>query len=631
MATKSNGQVAIAATDQLVARMEQLEEQRDSFAMLLSERLIELENASDGWAPYEGLGGGQDGGSEFTRGFLDLIIRQARIYWLKNPLIRRAVNVKAAYVFGLNVNIHATHPDVDAVIQSFLDDPDNRAELFAVPSFLAKEVDLECEGNIFLAFFPDMSTGRLRIRTIPTDEMRDVIRNPEDKREVWYYERQYNQQTFSVDAGLSPPKVITELYPDWRWKPDFGKPGTIGGKKVHWESPVYHIKIGSFSAWKFGVPEVYPAIDWARAYKDELTDDATRSRALARFVWALSTRGSSSAVARAKTKLASTFGTNAGSEREMNPPPVAGSTFIGGEGVELKAESISGAFPPGDHSRPHRLMVASAVGLPDTILSGDPDMGNLATAKTLDRPTELEMTTRRALWHDVLMDIINYLIDLAAIAPSGPLNGTESKDVYGRTFIELEVDSATGEPMDRHVNVDFPPILEHSTLEEIEAIVEAATLSKSGNGVLAGTMPQLVVSRLLLTALGVADIDDVLDQLEEELAAQQARDAEAAAQAAQIARDQALAMQPDTGQNPAGQNPQEKPQAVAPVRKRGGSAPSVQARGAGRPTAGRIRPAESALLEAIQLLRESLMVALVDEEVVSNDENREREERSPDP
>ena len=46
-----------------------------------------------------------------------------------------------------------------------------------------------------------------------------------------------------------------------------------------------------------------------------------------------------------------------------------------------------------------------------TILSGDLDQGNLATAKTLDRPTELAMMDRQQLWADIFQRLINYQID----------------------------------------------------------------------------------------------------------------------------------------------------------------------------------------------------------------------------
>jgi hypothetical protein len=51
-----------------------------------------------------------------------------------------------------------------------------------------------------------------------------------------------------------------------------------------------------------------------------------------------------------------------------------------------------------------------------------------------------------------------------------------SKDDEGERVITLADDPKTGEPMDRSISVEFPPILEHSVLEQAQAITSAMTL-----------------------------------------------------------------------------------------------------------------------------------------------------------
>jgi hypothetical protein len=70
-------------------------------------------------------------------------------------------------------------------------------------------------------------------------------------------------------------------------------------------------------------------------------------------------------------------------------------------------------------------MVASALDLPDTMLSGDLDQGNLATAKTMDRPTELGMINEQTLAAEFLRNIFRYATDAAIRA--GKLPGTEEQ------------------------------------------------------------------------------------------------------------------------------------------------------------------------------------------------------------
>jgi hypothetical protein len=62
-------------------------------------------------------------------------------------------------------------------------------------------------------------------------------------------------------------------------------------------------------------------------------------------------------------------------------------------------------------------MVAAATGMPEFFF-GDANVGNHATAKTLDRPTELKFLDRQTLWADIHQDILQYVIDQSALAES---------------------------------------------------------------------------------------------------------------------------------------------------------------------------------------------------------------------
>ena len=72
-------------------------------------------------------------------------------------------------------------------------------------------------------------------------------------------------------------------------------------------------------------------------------------------------------------------------------------------------------------------MVAAATGLPESFF-GDVSVGTLATARSLDRPTELKFHSRQTLWADVLRDLLGYVIDQAVTAPRGQLQGTVATD-----------------------------------------------------------------------------------------------------------------------------------------------------------------------------------------------------------
>jgi hypothetical protein len=254
-------------------------------------------------------------------------------------------------------------------------------------------------------------------------------------------------------------------YPDWNYKPNASrKPAKIGNVEVMWDSPVYHVKAGGMSGWKFGVSQVYAAIDWARAYKEFLEDVASLMRAYSKFAWKRVTKGGKKAIAAERAKMASTLASG-GDSTETNPPPVTGAMAIVGEGTDLQPMQVRGASISPDDGRRLLLMVAAAEGLPETYY-GDVSVGTFATAKTMDRPTELAMREGQTTWTDILRNIINYvtLQAMKATSPMADIKGL-GKVVMTDEGGEIEEKIVWNDPLTAYLDIDFPPILEfQSTL-----------------------------------------------------------------------------------------------------------------------------------------------------------------------
>ncbi|MCX6022372.1 MAG: hypothetical protein NTZ05_11715, partial [Chloroflexi bacterium] len=297
--------------------------ERDAVLTMLMERLPELEAQlqEDGWNRIEGAGE-----REFSREGLRRIIAMSRLMFLKNPLINRGVMVQTLYVWGQGVTIQGRDEDVDELVQDFLNDPKNKVELTSHQARTLKEIELQVTGNLFFCLFPSRVTGKVRIRTIPVEEIDDIICNPEDAKDPWFYKRVWSESRMDPANGNMTTKTVTAFYPDWRHTPK-DKPSHFGSAPVMWDTPVYHVKVGGFDTMRFGVPETYQALDWARAYKSMLEDWATITRALSRFAWNVTTPGGTRGIAAAKSKLATTEGNGSGANsRETNPPPTTAST-----------------------------------------------------------------------------------------------------------------------------------------------------------------------------------------------------------------------------------------------------------------------------------------------------------------
>lgn len=474
-----------------------LVEAYQSHVFQLEERLAVLEDAleSPEWRLLTHMAD-----QEFSREGLRNITDLARVYFLKNPIIKRGVSVKRFYVWGQGWSVRAAGEDVQAYIDGFLYNDDNDDIIGGHEARMQLEIELEVDGNLFFAFFVNPITGDITVRTIPLSEVADVISNPEDARKPWYYLRRWTEA--AIDGGTTQR---TAYYPDWRYMPT-SRPNTIGGSPVEWDSPVYHVRIGGFSNWKFGLSEIYDAIDWARAYKENLEDWSAIVRAYRRFAFQVQTPGGAKGVAAAKARLSTTLGAPGG---ERNPAPVTGSTFIAGEGATLQPISTGGATVSPEDSRRLLLMVAASSGLPETFY-GDASIGSLATAKSLDRPTELMMEDRQQLWRDIYLNILSFALRWAVKAPQGALRslGTVRTSVRNSQYAEaIEWD----DPAAAAVAIDFPPLVQHDIPALVGSIVQAATLGASGQ--LAGTIDIVSLARLLLSTLGVPNVDEIVEQM----------------------------------------------------------------------------------------------------------------------
>lgn len=469
---------------------------------VLTERLVDLELALEdvNWMRLM-----FEGEHEFTREGLRKIVDLAQMMFIKNPLIKRGVMVKALYIWAQGVTVQYKNPELNKVLQDFWDDPKNQVELTGHQAQMLKQVDYEVVSNVFFVFFTRPSDGRVQVRSLPFEEIADILCDPEDAKSPWFYVRKWSEKRFNINTGRFNTKQRAAYYPDWNYKPTI-KPPKIGNVEVMWDTPVYHIKAGGMSGWKFGVSQVYAAIDWARAYKEFLEDVASLMRAYSKFAWKRITKGGKKAIAAERAKMASTLASG-GTSIETNPPPVTGAMAILGEGTDLQPMQVRGASISPDDGRRLLLMVSSAVGLPETYF-GDVSVGTFATAKTMDRPTELMMKEGQTTWTNIFRQIFNYILLQA-------MKATDSSIEHLGKVVTVENDGTIEEkivwknPLTAMLDIDFPPILEKDIQAAVQAIVTALTL----NGQQLTLLDEQTATRLILKAIAEDDVDEIMAEL----------------------------------------------------------------------------------------------------------------------
>lgn len=252
-----------------------------------------------------------------------------------------------------------------------------------------------------------------------------------------------------------------------------------------------HRAVNRPHTWKRGIPDSYAAIDWARAYRIFLEDWAVLMRALAQYAYQTNVPAQNAGAMR--RRLAAPVTTSSGEASH------AGRTLVLDQGTALQAVSKTGATFDSGSGRPLAAMTAAALEVPVTMLLADPGTaGARATAETLDTPTELAPEMRRRLWAELDQSIFRYVIMEAVRAPQGPLKGKIEIDDFGAERVVLRGETSTV------VDVKWPRIDNGDVGKLVDAIMKADATGK---------VPPEVILKLLADALGIEDIDQILDKL----------------------------------------------------------------------------------------------------------------------
>lgn len=479
---------------------------------VVSEAFVDAEFAAEdrGWIRL-----GMEAQQSFSRTGLTQITRNCRLMAVASPLIKRGLMLRGVYVWGQGVEISARDQEINQVVQDFLDDKSNKATFSSSQARAEREHNLGTDGNVFLALFTSPLTGRVQVRATPFEEMKDVLHNPEDRDEPWFYLREYDANV--IEAGYAPGSTRTRQTTRREYHPALGfyprvRPTAINGIPVRWDAPMLHVHVNRVSGTKWGIPDAYAALTWARAYEGFLTDWARLVKALSRFAWRYSGAGSGSKTSKAAAAIKGALQT----APDPSLPQPNGSNPVGGvaamSGGALEAIPKSGATIDSDSGRPLAAMAASSLGVPVTMMLADPGItGARAVAETLDKPTILEAGQRRDLWADTHQRIFTYVIEQAIKTPRGPLQGRVDVDEYGRETIDLGLTTpAEGEeaqPRDPSVEIAWPDLNELDP----EALMRAIKLADD-----TGKMPGEQTLRLALTALRVRNVDEIIEGMRDE-------------------------------------------------------------------------------------------------------------------
>lgn len=410
--------LGLVTQDQMEALAEALDSRRDAIADPVGFTLIS-----------------SDGNLTVNTETLRRIQEEAQKAWISDPLIKQAVRVKRVFTLGSGITFSAEDPKIDQMLHEAWRDP-----LEKMPEQLedwANSLLVTCE--LCLRFF-ETADGTVRVRQIPFGEIYDVITDPDDRNRILWIWRKYTHREFSVEAKT--------------WKTE-GKDEFIPGEEVIW------VAINRIPGTVRGVPDLYAAIQWSRAYSEWLRDRMAINKSKGAWAWVRTITGGAAQVAAQAAKLAADIGGKVkgaltGDDEQKKAPPKPGSVITSNDKVKWDVVSNPvNADDAKEDGRALKLQVAAATNVFEHYF-GDASVANLASAKAMELPMLRDGETLQGLLGRIVAQVFRRKLEGKVRA--GRLDETYTitrERLKDGALVEEQIEKQT---VDCPVDVNFPPL-----------------------------------------------------------------------------------------------------------------------------------------------------------------------------
>ena len=423
--------------------VENLEAQNEELTGLVSEEMREagefgraqLALEDIGWRPLMGLA---ESANSFTLDALHHASDLCRAVATINPLVGRGLRVRTGYIWGSGVSV---------VPQEFIQGPGRPRTVNLEPELpegieevltgTLAQLELErtagADGNLF--FLVDRRTKE--VQRVPFEEITEGVSQRGNRERLLYIRRTWNDWDLELDFGadielnpITAPKAAARGR-SWMRSDREGSSGgsanfsfrdvwyptpaglramgrgrgaaNISGDPVDNSKVLVHVPFNRLTGWRWGIPDVLPAVWWTKAYKEYLENCSTLTKAYARFAWKV-TSDKSRSVRRTAAAMSQAPRTDPATGAPLN----VGASAVLGAGQDLAAVGGS-AKVDFDSGRPLAAMIAAALDVPLPALLEDPSIANNSAATSLDTSTILVMQARQKVMDEMFRTIFKVL------------------------------------------------------------------------------------------------------------------------------------------------------------------------------------------------------------------------------
>ena len=364
----------------------------------LAESLADVQLALDniGWKPL-----GEDADMhELPLSTIKSHTQVTRALAVINPLIKRGIAVRTAYIWGNGIKLDGLEKQADFVKSAV-----NQKYLLSDKAQMELESCLATDGNFFLLVTkPGAKSTAGALARVPMRQITGTISNPDNSEEIWFYRREWQTITTKSGSEQEVTKDNVEYYPAIDYDIANGTPRNFKGKKVNQDSRIAAHSVNKQTGWKWGVPDLLSVIFWAKAHKEFLESQATLVKAYSRFAWKVATPTAANAKA-AATKV----GTAPSIDPITGQPQSVGATAVTGMGATISSVGRTGGSVDFEAGLPLAGYVAAGLNVPLNELTADAGNANRSSAETLSSSNEKVMKARQSEHKMFFESIFNYL------------------------------------------------------------------------------------------------------------------------------------------------------------------------------------------------------------------------------
>lgn len=380
------------------------------------------------------------------------VSRRARFAKLLSPIILAGVNVLELFTFAQGYNISVADERLNDYLQAFINDRRNQMELFGARAIMEAQGSLQTNGNLFLWFHPLKDS--VQVRKVDSLEVMNIICNPQDKAEKWFYLRQVGTQTVAYPDIFFNPVDGVSMGDQMTRKRAEGALKDHNVSRVDWKRPIYHTRVNPVGKW--GICSYLAALPWAKAYEQFLEHRLTLYSAYA--IFALIIKQHAKQLPKVRAELEKAGGAQS---------PVKGSIATSSLEGSIESLKTKDATTPPSEGLQFLEMVMMTFGFPPHLF-GKEEPGGLGE-KGRNKAFILRITAEQEGWADDLTAISEYA--LLEGVKSGQLDQLGTIERRGNTEVVV-----WKEGVDATIMVAYPPIVEDDVSSRLNDIVSITTL-----------------------------------------------------------------------------------------------------------------------------------------------------------